>query len=370
MQTDNPALDIARTLAPQLAERASEADRLGRLPPEDIQALRRSGYLAVNVPKEYGGLDLPLRECIEAHLELAKGSGSTALVAGMQLQLFGGARDNHPWSEETYERFCREAAAGGLFNSVSTEPQMGSPSRGGLFQSTAVRQGDCLRVKGHKTWTTGGRHLTHMLVGLTLEGERAVILVEGGRDGVEWEETWGDGLSLRATDSHDVFFRSVEVPLDNRVQPGAEAKPAKPVWFPLMLSAVYLGTALAARDGLVRYCLERKPAALGKSIATLPKIQRQVGEIDMRLQAAKALLLEVSGEGPQPAYGRIAAAKQFALETASEVTEMALRAAGGSALTRALPIERCFRDVRAGHMQPPAGDTALEAVGTAAFEED
>jgi alkylation response protein AidB-like acyl-CoA dehydrogenase len=367
MKSENPALDIARSLAALFAARADEADRLGRLPSEDIKDLRGSGYLALNVPCQYGGLDLSLRQCLEAHLELAKGSGSTALVAGMQMQLFGGARDNRPWVEEVYADFCGAAVEGGLFNSVSTEPQMGSPSRGGLFETTAQRQGGILRINGHKTWTTGGRHLTHMLVGLTLEGARAVVLVEGDRQGIEWEETWGDGLALRATDSDDVFFRDVEVPEANLVLPGAASIPAKPVWFPLMLTAVYLGTALAARDGLVRYCLERQPAALGKSIATLPKIQRQVGEIDMRLQAAQALLLAVADEGPRPAYGRIAAAKQFALDTASEVTELALRAAGGAALSRALPLERCFRDVRAGHMQPPAGDTALEAVGQAAL---
>ncbi|MEZ4516754.1 MAG: hypothetical protein R3C44_07910 [Chloroflexota bacterium] len=34
--------------------------------------------------------------------------------------------------------------------------------------------------------------------------------------------------------------------------------------------------------------------ALGKPIATLPKIQRQIGEIDAALQAARALLFEVA----------------------------------------------------------------------------
>ncbi|MEZ4516755.1 MAG: hypothetical protein R3C44_07915 [Chloroflexota bacterium] len=38
---------------------------------------------------------------------------------------------------------------------------------------------------------------------------------------------------------------------------------------------------------------------------------------------------------------------------------------GGSSITHALPLERYFRDVRAGSMQPPSGDTALEIVGRA-----
>jgi len=66
---------------------------------------------------------------------------------------------------------------------------------------------------------------------------------------------------------------------------------------------------------------------------------------------------------------RIAAAKTMVTETANDVTDKALRIAGGSAITRALPLERYFRDARAGSMQPPAGDTALEMVGRAAIAE-
>ena len=44
-----------------------------------------------------------------------------------------------------------------------------------------------------------------------------------------------------------------------------------------------------------------------------------------------------------------------------------LQIAGGASISGALPLERFFRDVRAGSMQPPSGDTALELVGRAAI---
>ena len=84
------ARDLARDLAKQFATRADEADRLGKLPCEDIRALRASGYPALNVPHEFGGSDLCLRACIEAQLELAQGSGSTALVAAMHFFTLSG----------------------------------------------------------------------------------------------------------------------------------------------------------------------------------------------------------------------------------------------------------------------------------------
>ena len=48
---------------------------------------------------------------------------------------------------------------------------------------------------------------------------------------------------------------------------------------------------------------------------------------------------------------------------------MAGLVAGGAGITRTLPLERYFRDVRAGHMQPPNGDAALEAVGQGAISD-
>lgn len=377
MQTDtkiDPPLDVARQLAQDIATRADEADKLGKLPAEDVQALKESGYLTLSVPREYGGQGLSMRDCLAAHLELAQGSASTALVAGMQMHIFGHAREAHKWPEEWFERFCRSAVdERALFNSVASEPTLGSPSRGGLFETCAEEADDGWVINGHKTWTTGGQHLTHMLVSLMVEDDPAIMLVLQDTPGVQWVETWGDNaLSLRASDSHDVYFVDVHVPQEHLILRKA-TDPLPNTWFPMVVASVYLGTAMAARNALIKYALERVPTALGKPIATLPKIQRQIGEIDVALQAARALLLEVAGEWTghdhHPQLPRIIAAKHVATETAIDVTDLALRAAGGSSITRALPLERYFRDVRAGLMHPPSGDTALEIVGKSAVEQ-
>lgn len=370
------AVSLATTLAEQFATRADEADREGVLPAEDVAALKESGYLGISVPREYGGFGLSLRDCVAAQLALAQGSTSTAIVAGMQVHIFGHQREVRSWDNAWYETFCRLAASGALFNSIASEPAMGSPSRGGLPATTAVpaENGDGWVVNGRKTWSTGGKHLTHMLVRAALEGEGAVVLVEQDMPGVEWITTWSDSLSLRASDSHDVVFSDVHIPQNYVVErDGRSGKPN--VWFPMIMSTIYLGAAIAARNRVIQFALERVPTALGKPIATLPKIQRQIGEIDVALQAARSLLFDVAAEWTgkdadrQKMSARIAAAKTMVTETANKVTDQALRIAGGSSITKALPLERYFRDVRAGAMQPPSGDTALEMVGRAAIAE-
>ncbi len=370
----NMAVSLAKTLAAEFALRAGEADKVGCLPAEDVKALRESGYLGLSVPQGFGGAGLSLRDCLAAHVELAQGSASTAMVAGMQMHLFGHQREARSWNEAAYEQFCRAAVAGELFNSLASEPALGSPSRGGLPATTAVPTAGGWLVNGRKTWSTGGRYLTHMLVRVAVEGENGVVLIKQGQPGISWVETWNDSLSLRASDSHDVVFEDVFVPHEQLVERG-DAKEVPNVWFPMVMSAVYLGTAVAARNAVIQFALERVPTALGKPISTLPKIQRQIGEIDLILQAARSLFFAVAGEWQGDnaerfnILPRIAAAKTMVTEAANEATEKSLRVAGGTSITNALPLERYFRDVRAGSMQPPSGDTALEMIGRAAISE-
>lgn len=369
------AVFLAQELAVDLETRADEADRLGSLPAEDVNALKESGYLGLSVPKAYGGHELSLRDCIAANLELAQGSASTAMVAGMQIHLFGHQREVRSWLDSAYEQLCQAAANGALCNSIASEPALGSPSRGGLPATTAVSldDGNGWIVNGRKTWSTGGRHIDFLLVRVAIEGENGVVLVPQQTKGITWINTWSDSLSLRASDSHDVVFEGVIVPHENLIERG-DAKTLPNIWFPMVMSSVYLGAAIAARNCVIQFALDRVPTALGKPIATLPKIQRQIGEIDLILQAARALLFEVASEwvGDEDhrmrILPRIAAAKTMVTDSANEATEKALRVAGGTSITRALPLERFFRDVRAGSMQPPSGDTALEIIGRAAID--
>jgi alkylation response protein AidB-like acyl-CoA dehydrogenase len=362
------ALELAKDLAKKFCGRASAADICGELPKEDVQALKTSGYLGLSVPKEFGGWGLSLAGCVAAQLELAKGSGSTALVVAMTLHVMGHAGEARHWKLEHYEQLCREVARGALVNAVASEPRLGSPSRGGLPDTSAIRQENNLVMNGHKTWTTGGAHLDHLLVRLRLDEEAVTVWIPATTPGLRWEKTWGDALSLRASDSHDLFLENVVVPED-RILETSQTKSSPNVWFPLLVGATYLGIATAARDEAIWYAKERVPSALGQPIATLPAVQRQLGEIELILQSARALLMEVALEGsasrrddssfPAKANG----AKQWCVETAIEVTDKALRLAGAAGLHKDLSLERYFRDVRAGLMHPPSRDTVLEGLG-------
>ncbi len=375
MLPNKTAVSLAQTIAKEIAPRAEQADKLAALPTEDVRLLQETGYTALSVPKQFGGHGYSLLDCVAAQVQLAQGSASTAMVAGMPIQVFGLQRESTNWRPDAYEALCTAAAQGALINTVASEPAMGSPSRGGLPATTAkpTHDGSGWVINGRKTWVTGGEHLTHLLIYATVGSSIGIVIVDKDTPGMIWEHTWKEALSLRASDSHNLILKDVVVPLENLIDTPEAPQPN--VWFPLIMASVYMGTAVAARNAVIQFALERVPSALGRPISTLPKIQRQIGEIDIALQAAQSLLFDVAAEWTgknedrEAFLPRIAAAKSMVTETANKVTDKTLRIAGGTSITKALPLERHFRDVRAGSMQPPSGDTALEMVGRAAIAE-
>ena len=63
----------------------------------------------------------------------------------------------------------------------------------------------------------------------------------------------------------------------------------------------------------------------------------------------------------------MAAAKYTVTNNAITVTDQALRVVGSVGLQRSHPLERYFRDVRAGLGNPPMDDVALTLIGKTAL---
>ncbi|MFL5807467.1 MAG: acyl-CoA dehydrogenase family protein [Roseiflexaceae bacterium] len=378
---------LADELAARFAERAAVHDRDGSFPFENYADLHASGYLRLAIPREYGGEAADAFTMVLAQEHLARGDGATALATSMLVHILGRAAEECAWPAPIFATICRTIAAeGGLINSVVTEPELGSISRGGAPATTATPTTGGWLITGHKIFATGGPALRYLVTGVTLptsadapQGEIASAIVQAGAPGLRLEATWGDSLSLRSSGNDDVYYENVFVPDDwllNRRPIGAPAPPGSPLAFSawsLTIAAVYLGIGQAACDAACDYANGRVPPSLGKPIAELPHIQQWIGQMQIALDAARIVLYDTTRawvERPElrPALGApIAGAKYLATNAACSATETALRVAGGFSLTRALPLERYFRDARAGLFNPPQDDMALGQVGRAAL---
>ncbi len=379
---------LADELAARFAGRADTHDREGSFPFENYDDLRASGYLRLIVPEEYGGEGASLYEMVLAQEHLARGDGATAMAVDMTVHLIGRLAETHSWPEPVFGAVCRDIAqSGALINAAASEPDLGSPSRGGQPATRAARAADGWRISGHKLFVSMAPVLRYIVISATLppderapSGSVANAIVQAGAPGLRLEDTWHDALSLRSSGSYDVILEDVPVAdewlVDRRAlgeRGTGEGPPSQMAWFSLTLSAVYLGIGQAACDGICAYARERTPSALGRPIATVPNIQRRVGEMQVALSAARTFLHAAAhawSAQPERRAGMapaVATAKYLCTNAALEASDQALRVAGGFGLTRRLPLERYYRDVRAGLTHPPQDDAALELIGRAAL---
>jgi alkylation response protein AidB-like acyl-CoA dehydrogenase len=298
-------VERARAAAAVARPHAAEHDRTGSFPVEGLQALHESGLLRSVLPVELGGEHASLPGLTLAMLELAAGDASLALVTSMHLTLLGRARDAGLWPSEAWTAVSADLAREpALINSLASEPETGSPSRGALPTTRAVSEADGFRISGRKNFCSGSGVLRWATVSARVESQprpRLGTFLVPLRDGVEVEQSW-DSMGLRATCSHTLVFADVVVPtwadLPRPPIPDDEnpVVPHERAWA-LIVGAVYLGVAEAARGVAVRFARERRPSSLsGESIGRLPHIRAKVGELDLRLYQARGLLISTVRE--------------------------------------------------------------------------
>lgn len=155
LQTPSAAFDEwLPELTRQLAESADAHDRSGDFPHANLALLRHHGLLALALPPALGGPGASLGELRRVIGAVARGEPSTALVLCMQYLHLRRLADNPDWPGALKRRVAREVLEqGALINSLRVEPELGSPSRGGLPGTLARRVGDGWRLSGHKLYT-------------------------------------------------------------------------------------------------------------------------------------------------------------------------------------------------------------------------
>jgi alkylation response protein AidB-like acyl-CoA dehydrogenase len=241
---------------------------------------------------------------------LGRGDPSVALISAMTLFTHAAQAAAPTWPDDVYRAALAESAAEPvLINALRVEPELGTPARGGLpktIATAAVGDQSGWRITGRKIFSTGAEGLRYMAVWARTddaEPRAGSVLVRNDAPGITIERTW-DHLGLRASRSDDVTFDAtpaVAAILDARPDSSLMA------WNSLGLSSLYLGVASAARDWLIEFLSERTPASLVAPLATLPRFQQAVGEIESALGSAADLVDAVArrvDDGDETAVAR------------------------------------------------------------------
>jgi alkylation response protein AidB-like acyl-CoA dehydrogenase len=371
-----------------LAAQAAGHDRDGSFPADGIGVVHDAGLLTATVAERYGGPGAGLATTVQILRALGQGDPSVALVTAMTLLTHAMEAHGGTWPPRIYEEVLQESARRPvLINALRVEPELGTPARGGLPATVARWHSGTWWLSGRKIFSTGAVGLRWMVVWARTDEDPARVgsfLVRADSPGISIERTW-DHLGLRASRSDDVIFTDTPVPpgataglhqppLPGTALPGpALARPPDEVflaWNSLGLAALYLGVAAAARDWLVRFLGERTPSALGRPLATLPRFETAVGEIEAALTGADDLVgglaLRVDA-GDETVAGRPAIAKLIATRAAIDAVGQAVSLVGNNALTRKNPLERHYRDVLCARVHTPQDDSILTAAGRSAL---
>jgi alkylation response protein AidB-like acyl-CoA dehydrogenase len=320
-----------------------------------------------------------MAESAEALMALGGLDGSTALGFAMQVHVVGALVDSVGVPDRLRERVLRSIVDdGALLNNAATEEGGGSPARGAIPGTTAVADANgTWRLTGEKTWTTWLPNLTHAFVSARVDGGDppgvGVWLVDLASDGVERRPGF-EAMGMRGSASGRLRLDGVRVPADallvRRLASDPDPRGSAPgAWFGIAIAATYLGVGEGVRARVAQWALDRRPGDGSIAVAEVPSVQLRLGRLDADLRIARIVVLDVArrwdeamAAGEQPALAEaavdVALAKLAATRAAVSATDGALRIAGGPGFLTG-PLERGFRDARAGLINPPLEDVAL-----------
>ncbi len=345
-------VDMAAQLAGEFVSRAARYDEEEAFPHENYASLRESGYTIMGIPKELGGLGATMLQRIKAQETLAEGCGATALAINMHFNALGLLVDLwHRFKNPQVEEKLRQIAKGRLIcGGSASEPDNAVP----VMRPRTTAQ----RANGG--WVVNGRKIF---------GTQSIALA-----GLTFKDDWHT-MGMRATASRSTEMKDVFVPESAvMLQRAAFTRGGITDLFlraTFTIGAPYIGIAVAARNFVVDFMRERPRYPLKRPMSHLPSVFNKVGEMDMLIEGARAVMwksaAELEVDEPVNWAYKSAAARMIAIENSARVVDLALRAVGGQSYFKRLPLERYYRDIRAGLFHPPDSDETLELLGRSAF---
>jgi alkylation response protein AidB-like acyl-CoA dehydrogenase len=308
------------------------------------QKARAAGFWGIDTPEMYGGVDFnPVLQLIVWHE-----AGRTFVPFR-----FGGSAMNIMYgvSDDLKREYLIPTIGGnrkGCF--AVSEPGMGSDARG--LKMSATRDGDEWVLNGEKTWITGGSTADYVVV-----LARTAAANESRGDGttafvVDRSRGWTSTTIpvMGAHDAASLVFDNVRVPsryVIGEIHRGFSVA----MNFIYKNRAIYLGGMLAgAAERMIEMALHYSQARItfGEPIADRENIQIMIAESEVELRAAKLLALNAAWQMKQGLdYRHAACATKFhAARIANRVADRAMQIHGAMGYSKALPIERWYRDLR------------------------
>lgn len=336
---------LERDLDPDAVELPpGEADRLREI-------VRGMGLYNMDVPEEYGGpgIDLTTRALIAEELAQHR--------AGLYLPCYGvfgsaGLVQLYAGNDEQKERYLFPMLKGekrGFFG--LTEPSGGSdPAR--AIQTRAIKDGDDWVINGAKLFISGADKADFGLIFARTDPEQ-------GRKGITCfiVDTDTPGFEVRrvvhtlrsGNYGTELSLDDVRIPPENVLGgegEGFSLANAALTRQRVPYSAACIGVAVAAQELAIEYAKQRE--TFGAPLATRQAVQWMIVDNEIDIRTGRLLYLQAASkaEHDEPFRFEAAMAKLICSEGAGRVVDRAIQVHGGIGVTKDLPLERWYRELR------------------------
>lgn len=353
----------AAALAPQLRERVGEADRLRKLPPANVEALRKAGLLKVLQARRYGGHQMRLRTHIDVVAAVGRGCASTAWCMGVI--------HAHSWLMGQFPKAAQEETYGAnpdaIISAVIAPRGKARGTEGGY------------KLSGFWPFGSGSEHSDWLFLGAVVENDKGEVIDEADFLVPTREATIKDDWNvtgLRGTGSCSIAVKDLFVPKHRFLSlrgliggdtPGAalhEGSLYKSAGVPVLSLALVpcaLGIARSALEAFKERLPGREVAYTDREVQmNMPTTHMQVAEAATKIDAAEALLYrcaddieEAAERGTMMDFAKRARVRMdcaWAARQCLEAAETLYLASGGSGIAEGSALGRAWRDLHAINM--------------------
>ncbi|WP_193394109.1 acyl-CoA dehydrogenase family protein, partial [Aquitalea pelogenes] len=176
IRNDAEALQVARALAPQLAEQAALRDQQRKLPFDEVELFSRSGLWGITVPRAFGGAEVSAVTLAEVIAIISAADPSLGQIPQNHYCLVEDIRLEGSPEQQRYffDLVLRGQRYGNAFSEAGGKTVLD-------IQTTIRRDGDEYVLNGRKFYATGALY-AHWVPVLAVdeEGKALLAFVEQG----------------------------------------------------------------------------------------------------------------------------------------------------------------------------------------------
>jgi alkylation response protein AidB-like acyl-CoA dehydrogenase len=333
----------------ELKDIARECDIRETFPMHLLKKACDLGFIGVFIDEAYGGAGLGFLE----HAIILEEFWRADPGLGQQLcSVTFGAEEILLYGSEPQKKSHLPSLTTGdsVMGFAITEPDAGSDAASAA--TAARKEGDTYIINGSKVMIGNGTLANFLLVHCLTDPEaesrtrrHSIIVVETDREGYGADRMEGK-MGLRASDTANVYFNDLRVPIGNLV--GKEGEGFTQLMQFLDRSRAYVGAhgvglAQGALDQTVHHAKERKQ--FGHSLGFFQITQSKIAEMATMIEAARTMVHKACWSVDHDLVDTklVAMAKWFACNVAVKVVDEALQLHGGYGYFNDHDIERFYR---------------------------